>query len=51
MNVMIDTVHNAIRQIKRGGGWGRRRGGRAEQGVGKSRGEEQSKRGKSRAEE
>jgi len=27
MNVMIDTVHNPIRrQIKRGGGWGRRGG-------------------------
>jgi hypothetical protein len=28
MNVMIDTVHNAIRQIKRGGGWGGGRVGR-----------------------
>ena len=30
MNVMIDTVHNEIRQIKRGGGQGRA-GGRVEQ--------------------
>jgi len=42
MNVMIHTVHNAIRQIKRGGMGEGRGGGRAERGRAKEGRVEQS---------